>query len=55
MRIKVLKYSGIAGGMTYWLFTFWAISKNNWFSFLNTRSVILGQEKLTHLGFTIMG
>jgi len=33
MRIKVLKYSGIAGGMTYWLFTFWAISKNNWFSF----------------------
>ena len=33
MRLDTLKYSGIAGGVIYWLFTFWAISRNKWFSF----------------------
>lgn len=33
MRVDILKYSGIAGGISYWLFTFWAISRNRWFSF----------------------
>ena len=33
MKLDTLKYSGIVGGVIYWLFTFWAISRNKWFSF----------------------
>ncbi|QDA32401.1 DUF998 domain-containing protein [Thermococcus indicus] len=31
--MRYLKYSGIAGGVIYWLFVAWAVKENPWFSF----------------------
>lgn len=33
MEVKRLAWSGFIGGIVYWLFVFWSISQNPWFSF----------------------
>ncbi|WP_297535131.1 DUF998 domain-containing protein, partial [Thermococcus sp.] len=33
MVSKKLAWSGFAGGLVYWLFVAWSISRNPWFSF----------------------
>ncbi|ASA77646.1 DUF998 domain-containing protein [Thermococcus sp. 5-4] len=40
--MKYLKYSGIAGGIVYWLFVAWSISRNPWFSFFENALSDLG-------------
>ncbi len=33
MDVKRLEWSGFIGGVIYWLFVFWSINQNPWFSF----------------------
>ena len=40
--MKYLKYSGIAGGIVYWLFVALSISRNPWFSFFDNALSDLG-------------
>lgn len=40
--LRYLKYSGIAGGIVYWLFVAWSISRNPWFSFFENALSDLG-------------
>lgn len=41
--LKVLKWSGLTGGIVYWLFVAWGgISRNGWFSFFHNALSDLG-------------
>ncbi|ACS33752.1 DUF998 domain-containing protein [Thermococcus gammatolerans] len=33
MEVEKFKWSGFAGGLIYWLFVAWSVSRNPWFSF----------------------
>lgn len=40
--MEKLRYSGIAGGIVYWLFVAWSIRGNGWFSFFHNALSDLG-------------
>ncbi|WP_297467472.1 DUF998 domain-containing protein [Thermococcus sp.] len=40
--MKKLVWAGFAGGLTYWLFVAWSISRNPWFSFMKNALSDLG-------------
>jgi hypothetical membrane protein len=39
---KILKWSGLTGGIVYWLFVTWSITRNRWFSFFHNALSDLG-------------
>ncbi|ASJ03743.1 hypothetical protein A3L09_06260 [Thermococcus profundus] len=40
--MRILKWSGLTGGIVYWLFVAWSISRNGWFSFFGNALSDLG-------------
>ncbi|WP_173866238.1 DUF998 domain-containing protein [Thermococcus henrietii] len=47
MDIGKLKWSGFAGGLVYWLFVAWSVSRNPWFSFWRNALSDLGGARAT--------
>ncbi len=45
MRVEKLRWSGFIGGIIYWLFVTWSISRNTWFSFWKNALSDLGGPK----------
>ncbi len=43
---RIAKWMGFAGGLIYWLFVAWSISKNPWFSFLHNALSDLGSPEM---------
>ncbi|KUH34525.1 hypothetical protein APY94_01520 [Thermococcus celericrescens] len=44
--MRLIRYSGFAGGIVYWLFVAWSISRNGWFSFFHNALSDLGSPEM---------
>ncbi|MEO2152539.1 MAG: DUF998 domain-containing protein [Thermococcus sp.] len=47
MEVEKFKWSGFAGGLIYWLFVAWSVSRNPWFSFWRNALSDLGGANAT--------